>query len=82
MQTTLRLDDNLYREVKSEAARAGVSITLFIEEALRLRLTRRAGTATVEPSAPELPVFTGRNIVNVPPEKLKQLFQDAETPRL
>lgn len=35
MQTTLRIDDAIYREAKAEAARTGVTLTRFIEEALR-----------------------------------------------
>ena len=42
MQTTLRIDDLLYREAKAEAARAGVSLTRFLEEGLRLRLEKKA----------------------------------------
>ncbi len=38
MQTTLRVDDQLYREAKAEAAREGITMTKFLEEALRLRL--------------------------------------------
>lgn len=38
MQTTLRIDDKIYREAKAEAARKGITLTRFIEEALRLRL--------------------------------------------
>ncbi|MDZ4787713.1 MAG: hypothetical protein SH807_02125 [Blastochloris sp.] len=38
MQTTLRIDDMLYREAKAEAAREGVTLTKFIEEGLRLKL--------------------------------------------
>ena len=41
MQTTLRIDDRLYREAKAEAARAGVSLTRFLEDGLRLRLEKR-----------------------------------------
>lgn len=41
MQTTLRIDDRLYREAKAEAARAGVSLTRFLEEGLRLRLEQK-----------------------------------------
>ena len=40
MQTTLRIDDHLYRKAKAESARAGVSLTRFLEEGLRLRLER------------------------------------------
>ena len=41
MQTTLRLDDQLYREAKAEAAREGVTLTRFLEEGLRLRLQKK-----------------------------------------
>ena len=46
MQTTLRIDDHLYREAKAEAARAGVSLTRFLEEGLRLRLERKQPVTT------------------------------------
>ncbi len=42
MQTTLRIDDEIYRQAKAEAAREGMTLTKFIEEALRLRLSRVA----------------------------------------
>ena len=48
MQTTLRIDDRLYREAKAEAAREGVSLTRFLEEGLRLRLEKKSTT----PAAP------------------------------
>lgn len=38
MQMTLRIDDTIYRQAKAEAARKGITLTKFIEEALRLRL--------------------------------------------
>ena len=38
MQTTLRIDDTTYREAKAEAARLGMTLTRFIEEALRQRI--------------------------------------------
>jgi len=38
MQTTLRIDDATYREAKAEAARRGVTVTRFIEDALRERV--------------------------------------------
>lgn len=41
MQTTLRLNDQLYRAAKARAAQEGITLTRFIEEALNLRL--RAG---------------------------------------
>jgi hypothetical protein len=38
MRTTLRINDSLYREAKAGAAREGITITRFIEEALQLRI--------------------------------------------
>jgi hypothetical protein len=37
MQSTLRIDDALYRQAKAEAARQGLTLTRFIEDALRAR---------------------------------------------
>jgi len=42
MQTTLRLDDELYRRAKTAAAEQGVSLTRLVEEAIRERLDRAA----------------------------------------
>jgi hypothetical protein len=43
MQTTLRIDDAVYREAKVEAARQGLTVTEFISEALRERVARLRG---------------------------------------
>lgn len=40
MQTTLRLDDNLYRRAKTKSSELGLSLTRFMEEALEDRLAR------------------------------------------
>ena len=57
MQTTLRIDDAVYREAKAEAAQEGITLTHFIEEALRLRI----GTGkTTTPDPHELPSFDSR----------------------
>jgi predicted transcriptional regulator len=45
MQTTLRLDDDLYRLAKARAAELGVSLTRFLEEAIRQRLETQAARA-------------------------------------
>lgn len=42
MQTTLRIDDEVYRIAKAEAARRGETLTRFIEQALRERIERDA----------------------------------------
>jgi Ribbon-helix-helix protein, copG family len=42
MQTTLRLDDDLYRQAKSKAATLGISVTRFLEDAIREHLETSA----------------------------------------
>ena len=38
MQTTLRLDAELYRQAKARAASLGISLTRFLEDAIREQL--------------------------------------------
>jgi len=40
MQTTLRLDDELYRQAKAQAAAQGISVTKLVEEAIREHLAK------------------------------------------
>jgi len=51
MQTTLRLDEAVYREAKAEAARRGVTLTRFIEDALRQLIAARP---TADPRQAEI----------------------------
>ncbi len=44
MQTSLRINDDIYRKAKAEAARLGVTLTRFIEDALRARVAQCAAT--------------------------------------
>jgi len=61
MQTTLRINDGIYRQAKAEAAREGITLTRFIEEALALRLQ---GAASLVP----LPLPTFRGGASCPPD--------------
>ena len=45
MQTTLRINDRIYREAKAEAARLGVTLTRYIEDALRERIAHHDDTS-------------------------------------
>ena len=49
MQTTLRTDDTTYREAKAEAARLGVTLTRFLEDALRQRIATSRGESAADP---------------------------------
>ena len=49
MQTTLRIDDATYREAKAEAARRGVTLTRFIEEALKQKIAGSRGDRHTDP---------------------------------
>jgi hypothetical protein len=42
MQTTLRIDDALYRKAKARAPYLGISLTQLFEEALRAKLRKRS----------------------------------------
>ena len=77
MQTTLRINDHLYREAKAEAARQGKTITRFIEEALELRLKQQPaknGPVT-------LPTFSSPAGFDFSPSQLKDLARTSETQR-
>jgi hypothetical protein len=70
--TTLRIDDNLYRRAKAEAAREGITLTRFIEEALELRL-QQGPTAPKEPIA--LPTFAAGSGFDLGLGELKRLLE-------
>ena len=73
MQTTLRIADEVYRLAKAEAAREGITLTRFIEEALALRLRQ---TPTPQPLG-ALPVF--RDGPSLPPGfDLVEAMKEAE----
>jgi hypothetical protein len=59
MRTTIRLDDDLYREVKAQAALEGRTVGEVIEDALRFRRQRRQADASVGP----LPVYGGSGVM-------------------
>lgn len=40
MQTTLRINDDIYRRAKAKSAEMGLSLTRFFEEAVQERLSR------------------------------------------
>ncbi|MFZ5992892.1 MAG: toxin-antitoxin system HicB family antitoxin [Deinococcota bacterium] len=73
MQTTLRIDDELYRRAKAEAARQGITLTQFLEEALRLRLQYRPGKPV------KLPTFDSGKVFDFTPEQLKELIQSGDS---
>lgn len=54
MRTTIRIDDDLYREVKARAARSGRTVAAVLEDAVRRGLTptkRRARDSyTIRPT--------------------------------
>jgi hypothetical protein len=50
MQTTLRINDAHYHEAKTEVARAGMTLTHFIEDALKGKLNRKAAKPITLPS--------------------------------
>ena len=51
VRTTVRLDDDLYREVKARAAREGRTVASVLEDAVRVGL-RRPAEADTKPFVP------------------------------
>ncbi len=76
MATTLRIDDRLYREAKAAAARQGITITRFIEEALRLKLQSTGVTHAREPTV--LPTYASGAGFPYSPRELKALIQRSD----
>ncbi len=60
MRTTVRLDDDLLREIKRYAAERQLTLTAVLEQALREMLALRSRLKTREPV--RLPTFKGRGL--------------------
>ncbi len=76
MQTTLRIDDQIYREAKAEAARGGITLTRFLEEALRLKLDKRDSPA---PGVPHpFPIYIPDKPIRLTSEEIKRSDQDEQ----
>ncbi len=41
MKTTLNIDDQVLKNAKEEAARSGITLTAFVEQALKARLLQK-----------------------------------------
>ena len=61
MRTTLRLDDQLFSELKETAAREGRTLASVIEDALRESLARRSAQPARTPVS--LPTFRGDGVL-------------------
>ncbi len=59
MRTTIRIDDALYRRVKSRAATTGRSVSDVIEDAVRAALRPRSREEATVP----LPVYGGSGVL-------------------
>jgi hypothetical protein len=76
MQTTLRIQDELYREAKSEAARQGVTLTRFLEDAIRMKLQQKP---TQSPGHPHpFPMYIPDKPLNLNPDEIKRIDQDEQ----
>lgn len=56
MLTSLRIDDDLYRVAKASAASEGVTITKFLDQALRLRLVYAANSIAQKTANLAIPI--------------------------
>lgn len=75
MQTTLRINDRLYREAKTEAARQGLTLTRFLEEGIRLRLDRNA----VQSGVPHrFPLYTPAEPHSLSDEEIRRIDREEQ----
>jgi hypothetical protein len=85
MQTTLRFDEALMRRIKAEAAHQGMSLTRYIEGALRERLRRRRPANRETARKIKLPVSRAKGGFAPGIADLKQarkIIEDGEAARL
>jgi len=76
MQTTLRIDNQLYREAKAEAAREGITLTRFLEAALQLKLGKSQPAPTGKPHP--FPIDTSEKPFNLTNEEIKRIDQEEQ----
>ncbi|GMA14638.1 hypothetical protein E5F05_19220 [Deinococcus metallilatus] len=74
MQTTLRLNDELYRRAKAEAARQGITLTRLIEEGIRLRLAQTPRS----PKEIKLHTYSSGVPFDLTPEEIKRLIHETD----
>lgn len=77
MKTTLDIDDDLLIKAKALSAREKKSLTMLIEEGLRLRLRRRARASGKPPV--RLPVYRGKGGLarGIDPTSNRSMFEAA-----
>jgi hypothetical protein len=76
VQMTLRIQDDLYREAKTEAHREGVTLTGFIESALRLRLQKSRMFVSGKPHP--FPIYEPASPLRLSSEELKRFSHEEE----
>ena len=78
MKTTLDLDDDILAKAKALAAREQKSLTLLIEEGLRLRLRKRSSATS--PRQTRVPVYRGKGGVvrGVDPTSNRSMLEAVE----
>ena len=75
MTTTLRIDDELYREAKAAAASEGITLTRFIEEGLKLRMSSPALQPQTEVA---FRTFNSGKPFDMSPEDIKKRLADID----
>ena len=68
MTTTLRINEELYRQAKAAAAKEGVTLTRFIEEGLKLRISSLASQPR---GKVKLHAFDSGQAFELSPEEIK-----------
>lgn len=85
MLTSLRIDDDLYRQAKASAAREGITITKYLDQALRLQLVygatsmaQKQANAAKAISLPTCPVALKRRDLSADDLNAAEALLDAQ----
>lgn len=62
MRTTLNIDDDLYRELKSRAVESGMTVTAMVEDAVRAALARSQSSDLADSPPIRLTTVSGRGV--------------------
>lgn len=75
MRIVLEIEDRLHREANAEAARQGITLDQFIQEAVEMRLDQRPVSDAL---AVSLPTYASSAGFGIMPEQLKRLANDSQ----
>lgn len=78
MQTTLRVDDHLYREAKVQASREGISLSQLFNQALKQRIFGLQPNKNQKVSLPVFKGDLGKKNFHISPDEIKEMLNQID----